>query len=117
MQLYNFEKMLNTNKLPMRQYRQLEDLLVYKKSILQLRNNFYNGFCSIITYVKKSNNQVKKYQLQLQTYYYNREKKQFIVIAKDINSNNEFAKTFILDNILNVQRSVRTYDNKLFKIN
>lgn len=106
-----------TNKLPIREKRQLEDLLVYKKNIILLRNNFNDDCCSKITYIKKTTQQVKQYQIQLHTYYYNRQKKQVIVIAKDIHSNKSFTKTFILDNILKVEKSNIKVETNNLKIN
>lgn len=105
------------NKLPIRENRQLEDLLVYKKNIVLLRNNFNDGFCSLITYVKKKTKQVKQYQIQLHTYYYNRQKNEFVIIAKDVNSNNSFTKTYLLNNVLSVEKSNRKVETKNLKIN
>lgn len=106
-----------TNKLPIREKRELEDLLVYKNNIIKLRNNFDSNCCSNITYIKKTTQQVKQYLIQLHTYYYNRQKKQVVIIAKDVNSNKNFTKTFILDNILNVEKSNRKVQTKNLKIN
>lgn len=106
-----------TNKLPIREKRQLEDLLVYKKHIILLRNNFNDGYCSNITYIKKTTQQVKQYQIQLHTYYYNRQKKQVVIIAKDVNSNKNYNKTFILDNILKVEKSSKRVQTDNLKIN
>lgn len=116
---YNIEdlKKYIINKLPIRQKRQLEDLLVYKKNIILLRNNFNDGFCSKITYIKKTTKQVKEYQIQLHTYYFNRQKKQVVIIAKDTKQNRNFTKTFILDNVLKVEKSYKKIETKNLKIN
>ena len=73
-----------TNILPTREKRQLEDILVYKNHIIQLRENAINGICSKIKYIKQTTSQLKQYYIELHAYYYKLDKKQFMVVAKDI---------------------------------
>lgn len=104
----------NNTKLPTREKRSLEDLLLYKQHIICLRNNTENGFYSLITYIKKSTQQVKQYQIDLYAYYFNRYSNQFVLLAKN---NMEQTKTFLLKNILKVQQGREKNKKTLYKLN
>lgn len=105
------------NILPTRQKRQLEDILVYKKHIIQLRNNALDGFCSRIKYLKNTTNQMKEYIIELHAYYYKMDKNQFMIVAKDVYSKHDYDKTFILSNILNVEKTQIKTKEKKIKLN
>lgn len=113
--MIDLEQFINNNdKLPMRQKRSLEDLLLYKKHIINLRNNIQGGFYSNITYIKKTTQQVKQYQIELYAYYFDRNKKQFILLAKN---GNDIMKTFMLKNVLDVKVGRIKNTKTLYKLN
>lgn len=110
-QLNNLEK-YNTSflLLPLVNDKKLDDLLKYKSKIILLRKSARLGKICKISYLKKSTNEIKEYELVITSYYIRFDNRQTIVYAKDINDKRRNGiKTFFLDNIENVEIT----DNKI----
>lgn len=86
---------------PQREKRQIQDLLVYKKNIIALRNSVTSKKSCSISYIKKSNRELKDYLINVKAYYIKRDTKKVLLVAIDLNDLKQ--KTFLLDNIVSVE--------------
>ena len=100
---------------PHREKRQIQDLLVYKKNIIALRNSVTSKKSCSISYIKKTTNELKDYLINVKSYYIKRDTKKILVVAVDLNDLRQ--KTFLLDNIVNVKITQNINDLQHIKIN
>lgn len=100
---------------PKRQKRSIDDLMIYKRNITDIRNSVLNKKICRISYIKKTTKQIKQYFIDVKSYYINRDTKQCLIFAIDRNDLRQ--KTFLLCNVLSVQRTDMKSEVKQFKIN
>ena len=100
---------------PIKQKRQLQDLMIYKKNIVDIRNSVLNKKSCRISYIKKTTKQLKSYDINVKSYYVKRDTKQILVFAVDLSDYRQ--KTFLLKNILSVIELNKQNTEKQIKIN
>lgn len=89
--------------------------MVYKKNIIAIRNCVYNGNSIRISYIKKSTKELKNYDINIKSYYIKRDTHQTLIFAVDLSDSKQ--KTFLLNNIMNVEQLNKKNDQKDIKIN
>ena len=89
-------------KLPLKDKDNISSILQQKGSIIKLRKADKTKNICEISYLKKTTNQIKQYYIVMSSYYIRFDTRQTIIMALDVKDRKRL-KTFILNNIQNVQ--------------
>lgn len=99
-------------KLPLKTKSKIEDILQYKGVIIKLRKASKNKNICKISYLKKTTNQIKQYYIIVSSYYIRFDTRQTIIMSLDIKDRKRI-KTFMLNNIQNVQITDQVFQDYL----